>query len=64
MAMLPPMLQRLTMARDGLSQLGSVVQFGPSIPTQPRTSLTSPRCPLRSRRNIAAAATAGVITGR
>ena len=48
----------------GLTQVGSVVQAGPSMPNHPSTVLTSPFCPLNRSRNSTPTATGGVIFGR
>ena len=47
----------------GLTQFGSVSQFGPSMPNAPSTWLISP-LPASSSRNSVPTATAGVTLGR
>ena len=48
----------------GIDQSGSPSQFGPSIPTQPRTVLMRPYSSCSRNRQTTATATIEVITGR
>ena len=49
---------------DGLAQAGSVNQPGPSMPNQPRISLTGPVAGLNTKTNAIVAATGGMRAGR
>ena len=48
----------------GMDQCGSPSQFGPSMPTQPRTVLIRPYSLWSRNRQTTATATIEVITGR
>lgn len=64
MIMPVPKLRHTTMAiSDGSAVCSSPSQFGPVIPTQPRTVLTSPLSGLSRKRQITATATMLVTTG-
>jgi hypothetical protein len=60
----PPTVHRLITTRPGLTQDGSVVHAGPSMPTTPSIWLIRPLCPLKSSSSRIPIATGGVIFGR